>query len=259
MNMGSNYVIVGSTASAIRKPNDLDVMYYGDRPNLTSDRRIEYHEEEPLLIEALLNGSSNNIANRDTIYTLKLSHVFWPINHDKTIADIIKLSREDCQIDHTLFYFLKSYWTAKHGNKDFLSLKRSANDFFNDYVTKVVDHDLLHEWVAKDTPLYKRCLKDGEEVLIDQKKFSDLTFEDQLHMIREEIMVIALERFAIPKKFDIPSGLCYYRSAKLTITNLLKNRFADFMAFNLDKIICYDMRKEFNVVKEKMKGIDYVS
>ena len=252
----SNYVIIGSFASNLREPNDLDVMYYGDKPDISSNLRIEFHEEPAEIVEALLENAKDDTADLDTIYTLKLSHVFWPVNHEKTIHDIIMLSRQGCKINYLLFYKLKKYWTKVHGDKSFLSLKKNKDDFFNDYVKKVVDHDLIHTWVAKyDEPLYKKCLADGETVLTDWTKFQSLPHEDRVHMIREEIMTIGIERFGILNNFETPSGICYNKAMRLTITNLLKNEFANFMAFNLDEIASYCMKNEYLKAKQKYKEL----
>lgn len=254
-----NYVITGSHASKLRDAVDLDVMYYGNRPDIPMGKsfRMDFHEVPWNIVFILsANADKNRIISIDDLYTLKLSHVFWPINHEKTIHDIIMLSRQGCKINYPLFHILKKYWTEVHGDKDFLSLKKNKDDFFNDYVKKVVDHDLIHTWVAKyDEPLYKRCLADGETVLTDWNKFQTLPHEDQVHMIREEIMTIGIERFGILNNFETPSGMCYNKAMRLTITNLLKNEFANFMAFNLDEIASYSMKNEYKKAKQKYKEL----
>lgn len=207
------------------------------------------------IIDELLDDRKE-VPPLDNLYTLKLSHVFWPIHHDKTIRDIIFMSRAGCKVNKDLFYKLKNHWNKVHGGKDFLSLNRNKRDFFDDYVKKEVDHDLIHEWVAKyDKPLYTNCLKDNEEVLLDWSKFKNLNHKDRIHMIREEVMAIGIERFGIPKMFDIPSGVCYNKALRIVITRLMKNKFADFIAFNLDEVASYKMTKEYLFAKERFLDV----
>ena len=255
-----NYLIIGSSAAkhhlkdGWREPKDFDIFKTESCGDLTflTDKRIEFSIIPDYPMNLLSEGSQNNYISLNNLYTLKLSHCFWPLNLDKTINDIIALSRLGCTINEQLFYVMKQHWSKIHGDKSFLSLNKNKDAFFDDAVKKVVEHDTLHEWVAKyDEPLYKKCLKDYNEVLLDYGKFSALPHEDKIHMIREEIMVIGIERFAIHKGLDMPSGLCYNRASKIVLTRLMKNKFADFMAFNLDEILSYKMTKEYNVVKEK--------
>lgn len=238
--------------------NEIDIVYGEDaNPREISDRFNRYKHIDISfmpndLISMLLEGRSGEVPSLNNLYTLKLSHVFWNIHHDKTIADIIFMSRNGAKVNKPLFYKLKEHWKTVHGGKEFLSLDRSKEEFFDDYVPKVIDHDQIHVWVAKyeNSPLYERCLKDGEEVLLDWNKFSTLSHEDKIHMMREEIMTIGIERWGIPKMFDIPSGVCYSRAARLVLTNLMKGRFANFIAFNLDEILNYRMTDEYFKVKK---------
>lgn len=270
--MTSNFCIIGSVAVQFhlplfrrgRKPEDLDVFISEKSPNRPRAKmfseydRVEYHLMDRGIIKLMLEGSDGPFPTLNNLYTLKLSHVFWNINLEKTINDIIFLSRSGAVVNKKLFYKLKSHWKEVHGGKEFLSLNKSKDDFFDDAVEKVVEHDLIHEWVAKyERPLYTRCLKDGEDVLLDWDKFSELELNDRIHMIREETMVIAIERFAIKKSFDIPSGICYSAALKIVITRLMKGRFANFIAFNLDSISRYRMTEEYLFCKNKILENEY--
>lgn len=257
------YLIIGSAAARYwlkddwREPKDFDIFKTESSGPLTflTPLRIEQSVIPDDLMDLLSAGSENNYISLNNLYTLKLSHCFWPVNLDKTINDIIGLSRMGCVVNMLLFIKLKKYWKGIHGDKSFLSLNKNKKDFFDDAVKKIVEHDTLHEWVAKyDEPLYKRCLKDDNEVLLDYNKFNKMPHEDKVHMIREEIMVIGIERFAIHKGLDMPSGLCYGRASKIVLIRLMKNKFANFMALNLDEILSYKMTKEYKRVKEKLNA-----
>ena len=263
------YAIIGSYAICKYIPSfrkgeikDIDAVY--SKQSEVKNIEAEFPEmaydlnQMPLnLIDSIMENSiENNIPTLNNLYTLKLSHVFWPIHHQKTIRDIIFLQRNGCEVNLELFDSLKKYWKDVHGGKDFLTLNKNKDDFFDDFVKKKVDHDLIHEWVSRySKPLYTMCLKDGQEVLLSWDKFNKLSHEDRVHMIREEIMTIGIERFAIPKEFDIPSGICYIKALRLVITNLMKGRFANFIAFNLSEIADYKMTKEYFIARDKFKGV----
>lgn len=205
-------------------------------------------------------------ASKDMIYTIKLSHFCWDIFWEKTKDDIVYLSNY-CRVDKELFHELKKHWQKEHGNKDFLSLKRSKDDFFNDHVTYYYDHDYLHELVAyPNPPTYTRCLKDGEDVLIDKERFDNMNFDDKIKMFREEITAIALERWIIPEfKRGVKNRRSWYSaymlSLKKTIISLTKNWANEFIIENLSHFTCPDYSMfEYALVKLDMEyDITYVS
>ena len=249
------YVITGSTAvnhhiPTFREGPDVDGFYLDEPPKILTLKHNDFSQLSSGLFEILYNNSTDNILSLNALYNLKLSHIFWDVNHQKTINDVIFFQNSGCTVDPSIFYPFKEYWSHIHGDKSFLNLKRTKDSFFDDYVRKRIDHDQIHELIAKyDRPLYTMCLAEGEEVLLDYHKFEQLSMEDQLHLIREEIIVIAIERFGIPKQFRWPSGICYRNSLSLTLTNLMKGEFGDFLAFNLNKIFNYKMTNEYFLMK----------
>lgn len=193
-------------------------------------------------------GISELFATPDAIYTIKRSHARYNIHWEKTISDIITLERAGAKLLPELYIRLVDYWKTVHGNKEFLNLNRSKAEFFNDYVEKKYDHDLLHKIVAiNNVPVYTKCLKDNQEVLIDKEKFFKLPKLQQLRMFREEIYVIALERFLIPTDFKINKYLAYNLALKKTITNLTKNWATEFI---LENIQHYAIIQEFDWIKQ---------
>lgn len=245
------YVVTGSSAikhwlPEWRDPKDFDIFVSQDQGQLTfmNGRRLERYILPDDIMRRLEYKSFQRYMDLNDIYTLKLSHCFWENNLDKTIHDIVKLS-DICEYDKDLFHDLKEFWKLKFGGKEFLSLEKSKEDFFDNAIEEVIPHDDLHKIIAKyDKPLYESCLKDGEQVLTSYKKFCELSFQDRIHMIREEIIVIALERFLIPSGFTINHRAAYYKSFKKVLTSLMKGRFADFTAFNMKEILDYNMIQE---------------
>lgn len=232
-------IIVGSQALSYHKlspriPKDRDIWqdtayaFLGNGDNKTI----------PLEILELVPTTDKYYATPDAIYTIKCSHAAWDIHWDKTISDIAYLKRRGCKLIPELYLALYNYWKTIHGDKSFLSLKKNKDDFFNDYVPYVYDHDLLHEIVAKpNKPMYNKCLKDNEQVLIDKVKFEKLPKEEQIQLFKEEICTIALERWLIPSNFRIPKVKAYRMALKKTITNLTKNWATLFILDNIEDFV----------------------
>lgn len=234
-------MIVGSTALSyfrmnIREPKDLDI-WTTDQSFINSEG-VDGHIVPENIMERIYNP--HGYCTPDQIYTIKLSHSVYPIKWEKTKQDILWLKAKGCKVIPELYERLKLHWKEVHGNKDFLSLNKNKEDFFTDAVTYVYDHDYLHELVAHpNKPMYTNCLKDGQEVLIDKTKFFTMSFGDQVRMFREEITVIAAERWLIDPYWK--DKLCWYRayilSLEKTVTSLTKGWASEFIVENLEYFV----------------------
>ena len=74
---------------------------------------------------------------------------------------------------------------------------------------------------------------------IDYNKFLSLPFEHQVKMFREEINVIATERWLLPTKSSgkITFQEAYLKSLHKTVTALTKNWASRFMCENVEEFI----------------------
>ncbi|UZV41312.1 hypothetical protein vBVpaMR16F_246 [Vibrio phage vB_VpaM_R16F] len=198
-------------------------------------------------------------ATPNSIYTIKCSHLGWnnPV-WNKHKSDIINLKNQGCVLIPELYSKLTEFWKTELGDKSFLSLRQDKKNFFNDNVTYVYDHDWLHEQVAyPNKPIYTKCLMENEDVLIDKSKFDKLTFSEQVRMFREEITVIAIERWLVnPKTKGKYSWVqAYNLSLKKTITQLTKSWATDFIVQNLEEFIKPDysyFKHTLNLIKEEI-------
>lgn len=178
-------------------------------------------------------GDVLQFATVDAVYTIKCSHLGWDIFWNKHKRDVLYLKRIGAKLIEPLYTALVEHWKKEHGNKDFLSLYKDKTEFFNDYVEYVYDHDYLHELAAyPNAPVYTKCLKENEDVAIDKEKFDKLSFNEQVKMFREEIVVIATERWMIPH--SIRWDKAYFYSLRKTVTALTKNWATDFLVRNLE-------------------------
>lgn len=230
-------LVVGSTALNHaglnwRKAKDFDIWISKDET--LSGTKADSHIIPIELIQLVPVFPNTNIATPNAIYTIKCSHLGWDIKWEKHKSDIIYLKSIGCELLPDLYSRLVKYWEAVHGDKTHLSLNKSKMEFFDDFVNHEHDHDLLHEIVARpNKPIYESALKNGQQVLIDRNKFLSLSKNQQVNMFREEIKVIALERYLIPSKFKIGILKAYLLSLKKTITNLTKNWATQFIVENL--------------------------
>ena len=138
-------------------------------------------------------GDLNGIASPDVLYTLKISHVIgWDIKWEKHMFDIQFLKKKGCLLDRNLFERLYKFWNLQNSINNRSNLDMSAKDFFNNALK--TPHDYYHT-LLNPTPIYTKILKDGAEVDVSEEKFNKLTFEEKCDLVREEVMVMAYERY----------------------------------------------------------------
>lgn len=233
-------ILVGSKAAKIHIPtfcegNDVD--YWSLEKLWNCDSSIIPKEIVPLFEHDSL---VNRCATLNDLLTIKLSHLPYDILWKKHLNDYLMFKKHGAQINQALYVALQQHWENVHGNKSFLSLYRTKDNFFDDYVEKEQEHDYLHELVAHpNKPMYIQCLQDGQEVMIDWDKFLAMPFEQQVKMFREEINVIAAERWLIPTKDSgkITFREAYSKSLHKTVTALTKGRASRFLCENIEEFI----------------------
>lgn len=255
----NGYVIVGSSAMKHwfsdfnRDPKDVDIQhdckgsydYYTKnqdhfRPEvLNQNKRIEqYFIDVPAFNESLKKYTLEYITPKGLL-TLKASHIFWDINWDKHMYDIQFLIGKGFEIDKEVFYDLYNFWNVFHGKNKRSNLNMSSEDFFNNVVKCEYDHDWLHTLI-RDHPTYNKVLKDGAEVDVDEAKFNNLSFEDKLSLVREEVYVMAYERYT-----DVSFRHAYGRMLKKFIMNHAPIWEALFIIENYITLL----KPEYNFIK----------
>lgn len=233
-------IIVGSTA--LRhwiedvKPKDIDIWTDQDLP------KFKGYDIKKIPLDILqLIEVENSFATLDSLYTIKCSHLGWRNpKWSKHKADILLMEHKGANIVRSLYDALVEFWKVEIDNKWYLSLDKGKDNFFNDNVEYIHDHDYLHELVAyPNSPMYTNCLKNNCEVMIDKSKFDMLSFEQQLRMFREEITVIAIERWLVnPKaKGRYSWTQAYIMALEKTITTLTKNWATEFIVLNLKHFV----------------------
>ena len=172
-----------------REPNDTDYAVL-ETPKWTPS------EEMVGKIEYLINpiiGGMKGVALPDVLYTLKMSHMFWNIAHEKHSWDMVWLQKKGAKLDKELFFKLYEYFNEPHGANKRSDLKMSSADFFTNALECPYDHDVLHTFL-QDPPTYTKVLVG--EVEVSEEKFNSLSFEDKCNLVYEEIELMSWERWS---------------------------------------------------------------
>lgn len=230
-------VLIGSTALHMhlpdkvgRSPKDMD--FFSTEPIPGAE-----HFYRPGLSQWNWSG---RIASLDELYTIKISHIFWELrNHswEKHVRDIRLMEREGATFIPALYSILYPIWEDLHGKKP-ANLEKSPEEFFTATVTRVYDHDSIHESVAytPGQPLFNKILRDNHEVAVSRIKFENLPEEEKKQLIREECYATALERKIIPSDYTADPLDAYRWALKKTITSFSKGWFPLYIALNLDSL-----------------------
>jgi hypothetical protein len=230
-------ILVGSSAAKVHLPflreaKDIDAWC---REKILG---VDYSVMPPEIFRLMEHDSLvNRCASLNDLLTIKLSHLPYDIFWHKHLNDYLVFKKHGATVNKKLYEYLQEYWKEVHGNKTNLSLYKTKDVFFDDFVKKEYDHDYLHELVAfPHNPVYSVCLKDGQDVMIDKEKFFSLPFEQQVKMFREEVNVIACERWLIPTRdtSKITFREAYSKSLHKTVTALTKGWASRFMCENIE-------------------------
>lgn len=259
-----NKVLVGSKATKhwfpeFRNPNDTD--YLVDEDIKGEPRVLEYHnvnrgaglqELFKKCIDAGHKEGDDYITPPELLYTLKLSHCYWPIHWPKTMADILFFQKKGVKYDNELLSLLYKDWVEIHGKKRAF-LNKSNEDFFKDKVNRTYIHDDIHRAVAYyDEPMFERIKKNKDLAYCNESLFNTLSQEDKYKLCREEIYVTALERFIIPKDFCINTLAAYRGACQLLLTSMTKGWFPRFIALNWQELNKPDKHPFIQLFKDKL-------
>jgi hypothetical protein len=187
---------------------------------------------------------SEKLAYPNELYTIKISHAGWDLGFgswEKHMHDCDFLKSKGMTVIQPLYDVLVRVWQDVHGRKK-VNLTQDKASFFDDAVTRIYDHDSIHESVAYgDRPLYESVMKDDASVQTDMVKVRGLTCEQQLRLYREEIYATALERWVIPSDYRCSPTQAYARALKKTIVSLTKGWSTQFLAENYGALRRPDM------------------
>lgn len=113
-------------------------------------------------------------------------------------------------------------------------LDKSRKDFFDVYnIYRPIPHDTLHTYVNPIPAFHKILKKDG--VSVCQSRFESLSMEDKVAIVREEVLVLALERQFIPEVILAQSMITLFvdRFQRVETTNDIAYKMLSYFAFKL--------------------------
>ena len=184
--------------------------------------------------------ASPEVATPEELLSIKLSHIThvptgWA-NWNRDIRDIQHLRELGYEPIDELVTLLAPLWSKRKAN-----LNKTKEEFFTPAVTRLFDHDSLHDAVAyPNQPMFKSILKEGSEVLCDKEKFFALPEKDRDRTVMEEVMALTLERDITmmgrkPSKGKI--GILYAQNLNALITRLSSGWFPRWAAWHYPEII----------------------
>jgi hypothetical protein len=191
-------------------------------------------------------GSGIRYASLEVIFSLKKSHIHFPIKFDKHIKDYCLLydylNGKDKLSDITKLNFKET--ESRVGKLRTPSLNKSTKEFFgqsNGYVETFFIHDDIHRVMAHyDKPLYERMQKDLSLAKCEKDMWETFTFEEKCKCVLEEAYVIALERKILPSIFGGKAWVNSEESLNWSLmrvcTTLCSGWFRDFATNNYLKI-----------------------
>lgn len=250
------------------KPNaDWDIISLHEIKDDT--KRIEHHAFNALGSSDLqryasehtieIAGQLVHIVNPIGLTIIKRSHLWRDLSFQKHITHYHKhLAKYRAGFKKSDEIILKhrTKLTIQAYPQGHPSLKKSVEDFFDDYVEKKYNHDYLHELVAyHDKPLYTQLQRDSSSAWCDKDLWDKLSTDDKIKCVAEEAQVIAIERFLVPSNWNYAPRHAYLKALDKVCTTLCSGWFRDFAIDNYPEIfnLC-DTIKFDNIRKELEHG-----
>lgn len=247
-------LIFGSTAMKHwwddynKVPQDVDWITDVPIDNAVDNHGVkhEYHWCEPMKHVLRLN-SDKLYVDPNFLYTIKMSHLPWEGRNGKWwkhMADLVFMQEKGCEYDPILLAELELEWSRRFGDKSRINLNKKPEEFFTSKVPRKYDHDEVHKaFKLGSVPAYKLISKNDGTVRVSIQKFYDLTEEQRLHTVLEEIFVTAYER-----------NLAFSEGYKHLIVSLSKGWWNIYARSKASVILkgCKEEKKHFDNVRRKL-------
>lgn len=244
---------IGDTAHELKQfPGKWHFTYEGQRYeidstlNLSNDILRSYREDFIAGVTETPIDRGVYFINLATCYAFKRSHAGVPIHVDKTLSDLIMISKEFMgETEEVNAYeflnprqkLLLTTLKVEAEERDKVRKKRinfnkPKEEFFKPAEhLRLYEHDKIHDVTCRWRtlgPLYRDNLVDPAKALIDMEKFANRDLDYRLTMAQEEAMVIGIERFYLNNR-KLSAQTTYKLGMTKLIATLSKGRFQDFM------------------------------
>jgi hypothetical protein len=271
-------VLIGSRALHYWKPDrkitpdtDWDVISFGAHPG------CEIHNPHFLNNLAMTGYASSNVVELPDgkqarvmtmlgLAIIKRSHLWRDLSFQKHITDFHKFGLAEALESSLNRYEVvekdlkeRTELTMKAFPQRHPNLNVSVEDFFDDAVIKTYPHDLLHELFAYgQKPVYTLMQPDPSKAWCSKEMWDDLRYLQRLQAVCEETMVIATERFLIPKNWNFSCKRAYFKALDKVCTTLCSGFFRDFAIDNYSLVVDYFDEERFRKVQRTLKYIDTI-
>ena len=261
--IGSQALAMANIGFEVRNDADWDII----SDEKFENPMIEVHDPKILLnyeLEKFVTGSTIiegrfvHVLGLQGLAIVKRSHLWRDLSFDKHMTMYhkwLKFYIPYGECDATDYLNRRTKETIKMFSRGNPNLMQSKEDFFNDAIEKKYDHDYLHELVSYyDKPLYTRLLKTSELAWCEFDKWRQLSHQDKLLCIAEEVQVIAIERFCVPNDWNYSTKRAYIGALKKVCTTLCSGWFRDYAIDHYPELFSmYDPLK-FDFVKKELEN-----
>lgn len=189
-------------------------------------------------VDYYFNGIKLRIVTLEGLRLIKRSHLWRDWNFQKHMCHYQKhimpclAKTNSYSSDYALYDKLLAERTAltmeafPQANP---KLNVSKGEFFDDYVVKKYDHDLLHEIVSYyPKPIYMMMQSNDGKVWCDRNKWNQFSHTQKQQCITEEAYVIAAERFLIPRNWVGSKKISFNWAMNKICTTLTSGWFRDY-------------------------------
>lgn len=205
----------GNTEASFRKRHDIGQLHFeydivSDNSPYLSDKLLYIYCQSVInkLKAVLIWNELYYIAPLEVLKVLKLSCVEH-LNKGKHTRDLELL--KGIEISDTLTQILQI-----REKEVKIRVLYQKDKFFNHYqISRDLPHDFLHTLVSQ-TPIYEKVLIDS--VTPSEELFNALSQEEKVNIVREEVMVLVVERVLVPRLKKKPL-LAYYTVVELCDVN----------------------------------------
>jgi hypothetical protein len=190
-------------------------------------------------------GLRLEVADLNTLALIKRSHLWRDYQWDKHITHYHKHLKPHLLHSDLPHVKERARFTKEKYPQGQPSLNQTNEDFFDDAVAKVYDHDWLHELAAYyDSPLYTRLKRDDSKAWCEKDLWDQLLPEDKAKCIAEEAYVIATERYLVRTNWEFSYRGAYLSALKKICTTLTSGWFRDYAIDSYPEIVSlFDVQK----------------
>lgn len=203
------------------------------------------------------NGIPLQVVSPIGLAIIKRSHLHREFNFDKHIAQYhfhLVQYRRFFTADDEVILKNRTEATKREFFVQHPRLNVAVPEFFDDAVPKVYEHDYLHELMAyQDKPLYTRLQEDSSRAWCSRDLWDGLTHEERVLCVAEEVQVIALERFLIPRDWNYVPRAAYIKALHKVCTTLTSGYFRDFAIDNYPEVMLKFDRQRLIDVRSELK------